>query len=233
MICYALRALSASFLWAFRALFRRSHPLIAASPRPLPQDLARMRDRHEREDPAIVFHAEIVDPALADRAARHGLAIEVWLRAGEGDRATEAFKRNVDRHLRHIYGPAYGQHDRVSGSYCITILRARSGAPVAASIHCFHYWGFRGWMEQVNARYHTPDIERLVFEIGHSALAFFARCDPEIALCFTDRPCVTVETGLFAKGFKPEDELMLRSLGYSLHTATRTGNTYRKQIRLV
>jgi hypothetical protein len=181
-----------------------------------------------------------VGPRLAERAAKHGLTIEIWLRAGGSVHARAEFDRAANAALKHVYGREYLMHDRLGGCHFIVILRDARGVPVASSIYvfctCDTLWGFRGWMEQVRKAWRTPDTERLLFEIGHSAVKFLALCDPFVAPHFAGRPFATVETALSAIGYRVEDELMLRSIGYSLHSEQEWGDdpcyTYHKQVRL-
>jgi hypothetical protein len=204
-----------------------------------PPDPAPMHRRDDSDAPVVMYGAEAVGPRLAERAAGHGLAIEIWLRAGAGLGARRAFDRAANASLRHVYGPEYLLHNRVGGCHFIVILRKiATGRAIASSVYVFQncptLCGFRGWMEQVHSAHRTPDIETLLFEIGHSAIKFLALYDPLIAPRFVASPYITVETALSAVGFSPQDEHMLRSLGYELHTEREHGDdpgyTYRKQI---
>ena len=206
----------------------------------VPPDLEPMQARNLREAPVIIYSAEVVGPHLAERAAKHGLTIEIWLRAGGSVYARAAFDRKANAALKHVYGREYLMHDRLGGCHFIVILRNAQGVPVASSIYvfciCDTLRGFRGWMEQVRKPWRTPDTERLLFEIGHSAVKFLALCDPFVAPHFAGMPFATVETALSTIGYRVEDELMLRSVGYSLHCEREWADdpcyTYHKQVRL-
>jgi hypothetical protein len=182
-------------------------------------DLTLMDQRNVREGPVIVYREEVVDPYLAALAAKRGLRFELWLRGDASVHGKAAYDRAANKALARIYGPDYLLHDRVGGCHFITLLRTSEGTVIASSIYVFRgNAGFRGYMEQVHSTWRTPSLERLLFELGHSAAKFLALYDPFIAHYFTHTPYLTVETGLDACTYRIEDELLLRSLGYSWDT---------------
>ena len=221
---------------------------ILQSPAWDPPDVSLMDHRNVREEPVILYREEVVDPYLAAVAAARGLGFELWLRGLSTVRGRAAYDRAANKALVHVYGRDYLLHDRVGGCHFIALLRNQDGLVVASSIYVFCGFlacpetsrdpakGFRGYMEQVHPAWRTPAIERLLFELGHSAAKFLALCDPFISHWFAHTPYLTIETGLdattHAEGApRLEDELLLRSLGYSL-VDTGPQYVYHKRVRL-
>ena len=230
---------------------------ILQSPAWDPPDVSLMDQRNVREKPVILYREEVVDPYLAAVAAARGLGFELWLRGLSTVRGRAAYDRAANKALVHVYGRDYLLHDRVGGCHFIALLRNQDGLVVASSIYVFcgslacpetggdptangqqtaDSKGFRGYMEQVHPAWRTPAIERLLFELGHSAAKFLALYDPFISHWFAHTPYLTIETGLDATtraegAPRLEDELLLRSLGYSL-VDTGPQYVYHKRVRL-
>ena len=188
-----------------------------------PPDTGRMHSRIVLKQPSVIYHEEVLNPGRVAELRQHSLSFELWLRAGTSH--ADEFDRDATATLAPVYGPDYLADNRFAGCHFIVILRQtfardlmRERLAVASSVYVFNagddYRGFRGWMEQVHPAHRTPTIDRLLFELGHDAAKFLALQDPLIAHWFSAVSCVTIETGLSNAAYNPEDDAMLRELGY-------------------